>query len=94
MTVVLTGRDLTLADVVAVARGRERVELAADAPERMRERRALVERAVQRGDAVYGTTTGVGVRKRVAADGSSEFNRRLILDHRVGQGPPAGEARP
>jgi histidine ammonia-lyase len=57
----------------------------------MRERRALLERAVARGDAVYGTTTGVGVRKRVAADGSSEFNRRLILDHRVGQGPPAGE---
>lgn len=91
MTIVLTGRDLTLAEVVRVARGGERVELTANAGERMRERRALVERAVARGDAVYGTTTGVGVRKRFTADPTPEFNHRLLLDHRVGQGPPAGE---
>jgi histidine ammonia-lyase len=91
MNVILTGRDLTLDEVVRVARGRERVELAAEAVERMRESRALVERAVARGDPVYGTTTGVGVRKRFRADSTPEFNRRLILDHRVGQGPPAGE---
>jgi histidine ammonia-lyase len=89
MTVVLTGHDLTLDELVRVARGGERVELAAAAVSRMRERRGLVERAVARGDAVYGTTTGVGVRKRIAVEATVEFNRRLIADHRVGQGPPA-----
>jgi histidine ammonia-lyase len=91
MSIHLTGHDLTLDEVVRVARGGERVELAPQAVERMRERRALVERAVARGDAVYGTTTGVGVRKRFRADATPEFNRRLIVDHRVGQGPSAGE---
>jgi histidine ammonia-lyase len=59
----------------------------------MRETRALVERALERGDAVYGMTTGVGMRKRyrVAREEIREFNRRLVLNHRTGQGPPAPE---
>ena len=73
MTVVLTGHDLTLDDVVQVARRGERVELAPAAVSRMQERRGLVERAIARGDAVYGTTTGVGVRKRVRVDATVEF---------------------
>ena len=91
MTVVLTGEDLTLDEVVRVARGRERVELAPEAVERMREARALVERVLERGDAVYGMSTGVGMRKklRVERDEVEQFNRMLILDHRTGQGPPA-----
>ena len=40
---------------------------------------------------VYGLTTGVGVRKRTRVEPSelAEFNRRLILEHRVGQGDAA-----
>lgn len=91
MTVSLTGRGLTVDEVVRVARRGERVELAAEAVELMRERRGLVVRVIARGDAVYGLTTGVGVRKRFRADPTVEFNHRLLLDHRVGQGPPAGE---
>ena len=91
MTVTLTGTGLTLQDVVRVARSSETVELASEAVERMREARAVVEAAVDRGDAVYGVTTGVASRKRVrvSADEAAEFNRRLIQSHRVGQGPAA-----
>lgn len=91
MTVVLTGRDLTLDEVVRVARKGEAVELAPGAADRVRAVRAVVDRATQRGDVVYGTTTGVGMRKRftVGPDEAAAFNRRLISDHRVGQGPPA-----
>jgi histidine ammonia-lyase len=91
MTVVLTGTDLTLDDVVRVARAGERVVLAPEALDRMGQSRAVVERAVERGDAVYGVTTGVASRKRirVTADQFSEFNRKLIQSHRVGQGPAA-----
>src|SRR3954447_7032672 len=63
MAVVVTGRDLTLEQVVAVARERAPVELAPDALERMRAARALVEAASARGDAVYGLSTGVGARR-------------------------------
>ncbi len=89
MTVVLTGRDLTLDDVVRVARHGERVELAGEAVERMRATRAIVEAALERGDTVYGFTTGVGAKKKatVAAADIAEHNRLLVLNHRVGQGP-------
>jgi histidine ammonia-lyase len=93
VTVVLTGRNLTLEQVVEVARGRARVELAPEAVERMRAARALVERALERGDEVYGLTTGVGARKeaRVAAAQAGPWNRLMLLDHRIGQGPPLAE---
>jgi histidine ammonia-lyase len=91
MTVVLDGASLTLDEVVRVARGGEVVELAPDAVERMQAARALVERVLARGDIVYGMTTGVGSRKRVAVplDELETFNRALIANHRTGQGPLA-----
>jgi histidine ammonia-lyase len=93
MAVVLTGASLTLAEVVRVARAGERVELAPEALERVRRGREVVERSLAGGETVYGLTTSVGVRKRVAVADAEQnaFNRRLILEHRVGQGPPARE---
>ena len=93
MTVVLTGADLTLDEVVRVARGHEEVALDAESRARMQRARAVADEALARGDVVYGLTTGVGVRKRarVAAAEILDFNRRLILDHRVGQGQEASE---
>jgi histidine ammonia-lyase len=90
-TVLLDGRSLTVQQVVAVARGAERVELAPAAVERMRETRAVVERALARGDAVYGMTTGVGARKKVGvpAEEVEAFNRALVANHLVGAGPDA-----
>ena len=89
MTVVLTGRNLTLAELVRVARGAEPVELAAEAVERMRATRAVVEAAAAGGEQVYGLTTGVGARKTAAVtpEDAVEHNRLLVLNHRVGQGP-------
>ena len=61
------GKDLRLDEVVAVARGRETVALAADALERMARARALADASAARGHATYGLTTGLGVQKRVTA---------------------------
>jgi histidine ammonia-lyase len=93
MAVVLTGRDLTIEQVLLVARGGTRVELAPEASERMRAAREIVEAVSARGDAVYGLSTGVGARRdvRVAAADAVAFNRLAILNHRVGQGPPLAE---
>jgi histidine ammonia-lyase len=91
MTVVLRGEGLTVEEVVRVARAGEQVELDPGAGDRMRKSRALVERVVERGDVVYGLTTGVGARKkvRVAPDEIPGFNRALISNHLTGTGPDA-----
>jgi histidine ammonia-lyase len=93
MTVVLTGKALTLDEVVRVARSGERAELAPEAAERMQAARAVVDRAVARGDVAYGLTTGVASRKRAVVSGGEvgAFNRLMIQSHRVGQGPDAPE---
>jgi histidine ammonia-lyase len=93
MTVEVDGFSLTLADVVRVARERERVSLAPEGIERMKQARAVVEEILTKGEAVYGLTTGVGSRKRVAVSAESvdRFNRLVLLNSRVGQGPAATE---
>lgn len=93
MTVTLTGSSLTRDELLRVARRREPVRLADDVPARVAAGHDVVTRALERNDAVYGLTTGVGVRKRtrVPPDDLVAFNRRLILDHLVAQGPPAAE---
>ena len=91
MTVLLTGSGLTVEEVVRIAREAEPVELDPTAIERMLETRRIVERVVERGDVVYGMTTGVGARKKVlvAPEEIPAFNRALIANHRVGTGPDA-----
>ena len=91
VTVAVDGRSLALDDVVRVARRGEGVELTAEARERLRRAREVVERALARGDAVYGLNTGVGVQKRFAVSPADEawFNRRLLDNHHVGVGPDA-----
>ena len=93
MTVTLTGNGLTLDDLLRVAREGERVEVDAGVADRVRAGRAIVERVLESGAPVYGLTTGVGVRMRTRIESTelAEFNRRLILEHRVGQGEPAPE---
>jgi histidine ammonia-lyase len=92
VTVVLTGSDLTIADVVRVARAGESVELAGGAVERMRAARRVVEEVLARGERVYGANTGVGMRKRFAVDEeTARFNRNLIAGHLIGQGPEADD---
>jgi histidine ammonia-lyase len=93
VTVFLTGEDLTVEEVVRVARGRETVELAPEAVARIERGRAVVEHVLKLDLPVYGVTTGVGARKRVRVDPteSAEFNRMLLLNHRVAQGDLAPE---
>ena len=90
---ILTGSDLTLDEVVRVARERERVELHADAAERMLAARTVVEAHLEAGTPVYGMTTGVAARKRhpVPLEKQDEHNRLLVQDLLVGQGPEASE---
>src|SRR5580693_8822633 len=91
MTIVLNGSDLTVTDVIAVARHGETVTLAPHAIETMRQARAVVEEALSQGTPVYGLTTGVGERKSFLLDPAERkrFNQRLVLNHRIAQGDAA-----
>ncbi len=91
MTVVLTGRDLRRDELVRVARHGEPVELPADARTRMLATRAVVEERLAAGDAIYGTSTAVGVLKRVELDpgASVHYANRILRQHQVAQGPAA-----
>ncbi len=87
-TVVLTGADLTIADVEAVARGGAPVALDVHARERMQEARDVIESLVADGAVVYGVTTGFGdlATTFVDPDRSGELQRRLLMSHAAGVG--------
>ncbi|MET0818997.1 MAG: aromatic amino acid lyase [Solirubrobacteraceae bacterium] len=80
------------ADVAAVARGRT-VALGDEARERMAATRRALEAMIERGDAIYGATTGVGALKTVGVDPSAQpaFNRLLLGAHAVGHGDHVSE---
>jgi histidine ammonia-lyase len=86
----LTGRDLSLVDVVAVARDAREVTVADEARERMRASRAVIERLVAEGATVYGVTTGFGdlADVRIDAAQTAELQRNLIRSHAAGVGDP------
>jgi len=86
--VTLTGDDLTVEDVVHVARGGTRVEISPSALERVRRARDVVERVLERGDLVYGTNTGVGSlsRYRIPFENLEQFSAKLVSRHTTHQG--------
>jgi histidine ammonia-lyase len=88
--ILLTGADLTVEDVVAVARGNVSVVLADDARRRMNEARAVLERLVETGAVVYGVTTGFGALATTpihAAD-VERLQANLLMSHAAGVGEP------
>jgi len=91
VTVVLTGSGLSRDEVVRVARDDEPVALDGGARERMDRSHAIVVEAVSSGATVYGTTTAVGVLKRVgvAAADAARYSSWMLAHHHVGQGPEA-----
>ena len=87
--VVLTGADLTVADVEAVARHGAPAALDVHARERMQEARDVIESLVADGAVVYGVTTGFGdlATTFVPPERSAELQRRLLMSHAAGVGP-------
>jgi histidine ammonia-lyase len=86
----LTGRDLTIDQVVEVARGRRAVSLDPEAADRMRASRAVIERIVAEGRTAYGVTTGFGdlADVRIEPARTAELQRNLVRSHAAGVGEP------
>ena len=90
--VSLTGDDLTLADVWAVAVERAPAELSEEGRTKLHRARELVERvaAESSGEHTYGINTGFGrfVSKTIPAELAEELQLRLLRSHACGVGEP------
>ena len=89
--VALTGDDLTVADVWAVAVERRPTELADLARTKMRAARAVVERAAHgTREHTYGVNTGFGrfVSRSIPEELTEELQLRLLRSHACGVGEP------
>ena len=90
VSVVVSGFDLSAADVVAVARARSGVTLADGVRERLEAACRTLDRALASGTPVYCVSVGAGASKASSVDpGARErFEHLLVRNGMVGQGPP------
>ncbi len=93
MTLELTGKGLTVEDVVKVARGNEEVKLHPDSEKRIKKCRDLLERKMAEGEVMYGVNTGIGELAEVilSEDQVKKFQKYLIYSHAAGIGEPMKE---
>ncbi|MHA2141070.1 MAG: histidine ammonia-lyase [Candidatus Thorarchaeota archaeon] len=90
MTVVIDGTNLSIKDVVKVARHNELVELGEIALDGILSSRDVIERAVKEGRTVYGVNTGFGDLSDVCIEAKdlAKLQVNLIRSHSAGVGPP------
>jgi histidine ammonia-lyase len=93
MTVVLTGNELTFAQLHAVTGNHEPVALAADAITRMKASRAIVDRLVSSGETAYGINTGFGklASVRISTEQVRQLQINLVRSHACGVGAALSE---
>ncbi|MEP7327491.1 MAG: histidine ammonia-lyase [Gemmatimonadota bacterium] len=88
---VLTGQDLTIADMTRFARGGDvPVTIAPKARDALARSRGLVEQALAKGQTIYGVNTGFGklANVSIAADRLDQLQLNLIRSHAAGVGDP------
>src|SRR5262245_51455071 len=88
--VTLDGSSLTIEQLLRIADEREAVALAADARERVRASRAVVERRAMSDEPAYGINTGFGsfADVKIAADALEALQLNLLRSHAAGVGHP------
>jgi len=86
----LGDRRVTIADVVAVARGGMRVALGAAARERVIAARGVVDRLADSDVPIYGVNTALGANTgaRIPPEALAEYQQRAVRARAVGVGPP------
>jgi len=91
MTLIITGSDLTIEDVVNVARNNQKVELHTDAIVRIKACRAMLEKKIDAHEIMYGVNTGIGEFSEMVLNENQikDFQKYLIYNHAAGIGDPA-----
>ena len=90
MSYIITGANLTIEDLVKVARHNQKVELHPDALERIKVCRVMIEEKIEAGEIMYGVNTGIGEFSETILndDQVKEFQKYLIYNHAAGIGDP------
>ncbi|MFH1196723.1 MAG: aromatic amino acid ammonia-lyase [bacterium] len=91
MAVVLNGSNLSIEQLVRVARFNEKVELHPEALQRIKTCRAMLEEKIQAHEIMYGVNTGIGEFSEVVLNDEQvkQFQKYLIYNHSAGIGEPA-----
>ena len=91
---VFDGTGLSIARIAELSRRSGPVDLSPQAWERIAAARAIVERQLASGAAIYGTNTGIGSQKDAAVGDQllAEFSNRMIVSEATDfPGPPAAD---
>lgn len=88
MAIIITGNNLTIEDMVKVARHNEKVELHPDALARIKKCRAMLEEKIVAKEIMYGVNTGIGEFSEIVLndDQVKDFQKYLIYNHAAGIG--------
>lgn len=92
--ILIDGESLTLESLVLVACERLPVELSAQARERVRQCRAVIDQVLETDTAIYGVTTGFGKLSdvRIPHEGIEQLQLNLLRSHACGVGELLEEA--
>lgn len=91
--VILTGEDLTLEEVVSVARFNTPVEISPESLEKVVASRKVAEDIIESERVVYGLNTGFGslAKVSISKEDTAQLQENLIRSHAVGYGDPLEE---
>ena len=86
--VVITGSEITLQQIVNVARQGAKVLLSARAKKNIIQSRQVIDRLVEDSKIVYGVTTGFGMFSEtfIEKEFTNSLQKNLIVSHAVGAG--------
>jgi histidine ammonia-lyase len=90
MAISISGTNLTIEDIVAVARHGEHVDLHPDARDRISRCRAFLDGRIEAREIMYGVNTGIGEFSEVVLSDEQirDFQRYLVYNHAAGIGEP------
>jgi histidine ammonia-lyase len=91
---ILIGKDeLTIGDLVTIARHNAKVRLAKTAKDCILRARALIEKWVQEGKIIYGITTGFGALSdiNISKKDLERLQKNILMSHAAGVGDPLDE---
>ena len=90
MTIAINGKDLTVEQVIRVARRYEQVEITEEAQVAIKKARDYVDKKLAEGSIIYGLTTGFGKFSDtfISKEETADLQRNLIISHACGMGNP------
>ena len=90
MAIKIEGNNLSIEDVVKVARYNEMIEIPDEAMKKVAKCREIVERKIKERAIMYGVTTGIGELAEVVLtpEQTEEYQRYLVYSHAAGYGEP------